>query len=273
MSDPLTVLVDAHAHLHSSYEPRSFLDAAARNFRGARDRLGSAATLGCLIFTEDPRERSFADVLARLRSVGAEWNIDEGDDAVSAWARPPEGSPILLLAGRQLPTREGLELLALCSDDPFDVGMALEEAMDAVSVAGAVPVIPWGFGKWWFARGAVLRQRVEGSASPRFFLGDQAGRPAWGAEPKLFARARQRGVLTLPGSDPLPFRRHQDRAGSFGFVLPAELSDERPGIAVRERLLALAAQPDRYGVGVGFGEFVQDQISMQVRKRASGRDG
>jgi hypothetical protein len=267
-----TLLIDGHVHLHPSFDPTGFLNAAERNFlRAAKTLDGGGGAAGCLIFTEDPRERSFADVLDRLDRAGEGWKIAPGDEEISAWARRGSEPRILLLAGRQLPTREGLEVLALCSDEAFASREPLEGTISAVRAAGAVPVVPWGFGKWWYGRGDLLRTLVDEGEPRTFFLGDQPGRPRSGPRPELFARARQRGVLTLSGSDPLPFPRHQERAGSYGFAVPLELPGELPGAAVRQALLGLASQPPGYGRGAGLREFLRDQLGMQLRKRRAGR--
>ncbi|MGI9190065.1 MAG: hypothetical protein ACR2F9_07955, partial [Longimicrobiaceae bacterium] len=261
----------AHVHLHPSFDATVFLNAASQNFgRAARMLDGADDPVGCLIFTEEPRKRSFAHVLDRLTAVGEEWEIAHEDDGISAWAQRRNDPPILLLAGRQLVTDKGLEVLALCSDEPFASDKSLGDTLEAVRAAGAVPVLPWGFGKWWFARGALLRDLLDGSGAGTMFLGDQAGRPARGTPPALFERARRRGIWTLPGTDPLPFRRHQDRAGSYGFALSVELPAEQPGGALRDALLALEAQPPVYGQGAGLWQSLRDQLGMQLRKRLGG---
>jgi hypothetical protein len=177
----------------------------------------------------------------------------------------------VIVAGRQIATRDGLEVLALCQDSEYPTDLAIDEAVEAVKQQGAIPVIPWGFGKWWFRRGALVSRLLESAKHPQLFLGDNGGRLRGAPRPKLFQRANDKGVLILPGSDPLPFPEQSDRAGSYGFVLETDIDLKQPAHELGMLLRAATKQPRTFGQLEAPSGFVKNQIAMQLRKRGIGR--
>jgi hypothetical protein len=243
-------LVDAHVHFHDCYDLQAFLEGALRNFRKGADELGlTQPWIGYLLLTEPSGIRRF-------------WKWRDG----SCFESTHEEESLLalkqfvLVAGRQIVTRERLEVLALGKDLEIPDGLPLSEILKRVRESGALPVLPWGFGKWWGRRGAVVAETLEQDGE--LFLGDNAGRH--GPEPALFRRARKLGVRILPGSDPLPFARHAGFAGSYGFVLPDAVDPERPAETLLRRIRE-SGQPRAFGNRAGLPRFLRDQVGMQLR--------
>ncbi len=108
-------------------------------------------------------------------------------------------------------------------------------------------MIPWGFGKWWFHRGALVEKVVCRSERPGICLGDNAGRPEIAGRPRLFREAEERGIPVLRGSDPLPMPEQVDRAGSYGFLLEEGFDAGRPAESLRRALRALSSPPRTFG--------------------------
>lgn len=280
------LLVDGHAHFHPRFSAAGFLDAAARNLRrraSADDEPDGLARRGvrlCLMLADPAGRDSLRALSAGLGDV-ARWEVRDTAEHVSRLALGEESGPIGLIAGRQVATEEGLEVLALATDAEIPGGRSARETVDASLAAGAVTVVPWGFGKWWFRRGRVVRRLVESVDHPLFFLGDNGGRPRTAPEPSLFRAARRRGTAVLAGSDPLPFSREEERVGSYGFVLPGRRADDAdrrvgppdgpggdaaPAAALRARLERLAGPPPTFGRRVGLGRFAVHQTAMQLVK-------
>jgi hypothetical protein len=275
------VLLDAHVHYHAGFSRDAFLHAAARNLR----------TGGLLIGVREPQvvglmftESAGADAFGRFAAEAAggptaaqperplpdasDWSFRPTAEDNSLWAVHDDGDgEILLIAGRQLVTREKLEVLALGCREELPDGMALRAARDAVLAAGGVPVVPWGFGKWWASRGRVVKELVEGDSPGRWYLGDNAGRPRASRRPPLFARAADRGVFVLPGSDPLPLPFQEAKVGRCGFAMPQALDGERPAATVLDWLRACDEQPVTFGSFESLVRFARDQVAMQLRKR------
>lgn len=259
--------MDGHVHLHPCFEPVAFLDAAAANFQAAAAQLGfHGDTPGCLLLT-DQGSRDSLSVLRGIDRGG--WRAEPALDAQGLLLHSAGRLRLLALPGRQISTWDGLEVLALLGDPEILSAPTLQDAVSAARSAGAVPVIPWGFGKWTLSRTRAVRDALSGQPGV-VFLGDNGGRPSPGRLPPLLREARRVGVPVLPGSDPLPFPDHQDRAGSYGFVADVDLPLDTPAAGLREYLLGLRVQPPVFGMRRPLARFVYDQVRMQLWKRRRG---
>ena len=264
---PVPLLVDAHVHFHHCFDRDAFLDAALANFRRGAEELGIAGSfLGCLLLAEMTGERA----LQRLRSGEAgKWSFEPTAEPSSLIARrSTDGERLLVIAGRQVRTREGLEILALLSNEEFPDGLAFRDALARVRWSGAVPVLPWGFGKWWFYRGALIEALLRRPEPKWLFLGDNGGRPQWGGAPPLLREAEKRGVHVLPGSDPLPLPEHAARAGSYGFLMQNGVEERHPAAELRRWLRDLTEQPPIFGGCQSLTRFCRDQLALRLRRRS-----
>ncbi|HEU4700621.1 MAG TPA: hypothetical protein VFS40_15660 [Gemmatimonadales bacterium] len=270
------VPVDAHVHYHACFDPLAFLEGARGHFArvGCVQRRGEATLLGILCFTESAGARGFAS-FAACAAAGAGtgpagptphgWRLTSTAEAraLLAW-RGPEA--ILLLAGRQIVTAEGLEVLALGCARELPDGRPLGKTVEAVRAADALAVLPWGFGKWTGRRGRVVEAYLR-DAAREVALGDNGGRPRRAPRPRLLTRAAALGRVVLPGSDPLPFPSQTAAAGRYGFLLEGELDAERPGRDLIDLLRGLERQPCTYGRLESWTGFLVSQLRMQWRRR------
>jgi hypothetical protein len=263
---PAFVLVDAHVHVHPCFDGASFLDGAAANFRRGAAQVGVPGPYaGCLLLAEAGEARWF-----RRRREGGErsgdWAFEPTEEDCSLAARHVSGERLFLLAGRQVATREGIEALALGRDVEIPDGLALTETLDRIRAAEALPVLPWGFGKWWLRRGALVEEAFRMRGAGELFLGDNGGRLGMSAPPRLFREARAQGVPVLPGSDPLPLAEHCARAGSYGFVLSGPLDESHPAACVLRGIRRLKGQPRIFGHCAALTSFLRDQAALQWRR-------
>jgi hypothetical protein len=256
-------LVDAHVHLHRAFDAASFLGHTTQNFARAAHDLRAALHAGVLLLAEAPGEGAF-ERIAAIGQAGvpsARRSAETGSIVVTGAG----AAPLVVIAGRQLVTAEGVEVLALMTGDQIPQGASLAVTLELVRQSGAIPVLPWGFGKWMFRRGRLVADILRSEAN--VFVGDNAGRRRRGRDPRLFALARDRSIPILPGTDPLPFRSQEDRAGSCGFVVPQPIDLDHPARDLRNWLQASRAQPRRYGPLESTVAFVWNQARMQWRKR------
>lgn len=272
------VLLDAHVHYHPGFSKAVFFAAAAANLRAGRGQLDlDGSPRSGIMLAESHGVDAFGE-FAEQAATGLPggtppdgWWFRRTEEDNSLWAvrSSAPDQALLVIAGRQLVTREGLEVLALGCREPLAEGMELRAARDAVIEAGGVPVVPWGFGKWWSQRGRVVAALVDaGAAEGAWFLGDNAGRPQLSRRPPMFARAAARGVFVLPGSDPLPLPGQADKVGRCGFQMSIELDADHPARAVLDGLRGTTEQPPTFGRYESLGNFVRDQVAMQRRKRS-----
>lgn len=264
-----TVVADAHVHLHPCFEPASFFDAASRNFQTAARALGLAEPVdGLLAFTEARGADYFSDLTERARSAEGtlgRWTVRSTGEPESLVL---EGaSRLILIAGRQIETEERIELLALGTRRRVPDGRSIEETLRTVRGAGALAVVPSGFGKWWLRRGELVRNLVARERPGEFFLGESAGRPRGAPEPRLFELARSRGIAVLPGSDPFPFPSEQGRVGSACVALEGPPDLDRPTVWLKDAVRRMEPDAPTYVELRRLGPFIWRQIAMQWRRR------
>lgn len=261
--------MDGHVHCHGCFDRDAFLDGAMENLsRAAATRATGTAFEGCLWFAETSTDDRFGAFAAEAGRPGeARWRFEGTREEEALIARREDGARIWIVAGRQVETPEGLEVLALGTRRRFPRDLTLEEALDQALDSGAIAVVPWGFGKWWFGRGRQVRGLLERRTAGTLFLGDNAGRPQAAREPRLFRLGRERGFLVLPGSDPLPFPEQQARAGRYGFVAHGTVDPARPASSLKRVVRSLSRQPIPFGRREDPLGFIRNQVRMQVRKR------
>ncbi len=225
--------IDAHVHLYPAYDWR----VAARSLAENLGRISGDRTIRLGLLAEGAGFGFFREarsVPGRYRD--ADLALEPCGDACALRIR--EGQQILgyLIAGRQIVTRERLEVLALGADADIADGAPVKDVLERVRDAGAVPVLCWSPGKWFFERGRVVRALLESPASGRFLLGDTALRPKGWGYPALLALGRRRGFKVLAGSDPLPLAGEERRIGRYGVRVRAEFDPEAPAESVRRML-------------------------------------
>ncbi len=270
--DSGAVLVDTHVHLYDCYDRALFFDSAYANFQSAASTLGVAGdVIGCMMLTETSRDHAFESLIAQHELDGGRWRFHPGADSRSLLAARDGKDALIVIAGRQIVTREGLEVLALCCNEQFNDGRPIEHSIEKVIEADGLVVLPYGVGKWSGARGLMIDKLLDGPLASRLLLGDNAGRLAMGGEPKQFARANKQGIWVLPGTDPLPFADEARSAGRYGMLIKDHVNREHAADGIKQWIQAASAQPMVYGRTDGPVRFFKKQVRMQLRKRLGKR--
>jgi hypothetical protein len=260
-------LVDGHVHLHDCFEVPKFLDTAAANFAAGAMVLGMPAEVaGCLMLSEAHGVDNFARLADGTPSTGV-WRIEPTREPVSLIARKDGGSPIVMIAGRQIVCREGLEVLALGTRATFADGQPLRDTLGLVAAEDAIAVVPWGVGKWQGARGRLVAGLLQECPVRPLYLGDNGGRLGLAPRPRLFARAAGRRMWVLPGSDPLPFAGQLSKVAGYGFVAEVALGHETPFATLKGYLDRLETAPRLFGRLETLPGFIRSQVAMQLQKR------
>jgi hypothetical protein len=175
--DTRAVLIDTHVHIHGCFPLAGFFDAAHANFaRTARAHDGEDRFIGILMLTETARADCFKRLSARADGEGSglgEWRLRHTEETGSVTAER-HGQRLYIIAGRQIVTAERLEVLALGFEGFVPDGEPIRGVIHRVRSAGAVPVIPWGFGKWWGGRGKVVSGLLKDHERLGFFSGTTA---------------------------------------------------------------------------------------------------
>ena len=274
MDSPKVISVDAHGHLHPCFEVCTFLERAHSNLLASVTRISDDRQPVCVLFVLSMSTGN-VDGFRRLRDTlngsaydwgNEDWQMRTTAERISVCFTSPNRSPLVAIAGCQIVSREHLEVLALGTREQFEEGQPARTLIQEVAQAGAIPVLPWGVGKWLGRRGRLVEELTEDPTLPPFFLGDSAHRPTFWPQSSLFRRAEERGIRNLSGSDPLPFSGDVQQVGSFGVVLDASLDLEKPAQDLKQTLLDPSTAFRQFGEGETSGRFVRNQLKMQFRK-------
>lgn len=248
-------IVDGHVHLYRGHDLDRLLRAAHARLRVHRQTARCAMLVASANGTVDDE--------AELRQRLPGWHLETAS-ATLLLARAPAFGAMELHFGRQFVTRERLELLVFGATIVSRGESVLETAERALDV-GALVVLPWGAGKWWGARGRLVRaacERFAGRAG--FFLGDSAVRPRGWRTPEMLAMAAATGVPIVCGTDPLPVSGEEDRVGSYCFEV-------RGGTASPDNLIDTMRVPGAgfavRGKRMSFVSFCRTQARLRLRGR------
>lgn len=273
------MLVDGHVHIHPCFDIKVLLNSALENFQ----KLNYSSETYILVLTESQSQNYFArfQQLAQgdfengyknERLDLGEWQIMPTDELDSVCVQKTKqksaAQSLYLIAGRQIVTREKLEVLALGTTHAFPDGEPLQATVNTVLENDAIPVIPWGFGKWLGRRGEKLSRLLHLPISV-LFLADNSARPAFWPEPALFHLAQQQGFSILNGSDPLPFKSEVRSPGRAGFSITGVFDSANPSASLRQALRCSDRYPQIYGPRERMPRFLRHQVAMQFIKRFS----
>ena len=264
-------LIDAHVHFHSGFDPVTFFRAARTNLEGAAGRLAPGdAWVGILVLTEGAGDRAFEafrqEAGGRRRGPVC-FELTDEDESVLVREDGAQSVPLVVVAGRQVQTAEGLEVLALPVLEEIPDGMTVSETIARTLELGGVPVLPWGFGKWLLGRGRLVAG-ILGERRPRdFLLADTGHRPPAAPYPTLLRRGEREGLPVITGSDPLPLAGEDRRAGASCFALAGPVDPNRPAAWTKRALEGLRESPPRHDRPQAWGRFARVQLAMQWRKR------
>lgn len=252
------VAIDGHVHLREPKHDADALHAAARNFA----RWSAVPSrVGVLMLAEAAGE----DAFSRLRSgTGPSGRLPRRatSEPESLWFEVT-GWRLLVVAGRQIVTQEGLEVLALATRQPFRDGMPLNDVLAEVRSADAVAVLPWGCGKWLGARGRLVAQALLDEGEGRLLLGDNGNRPRVWHEPRL-----SRGRSVVRGTDPLPLPGQWQQVGRFGSIVPLMPGVDRPAADLRRALRDRAVVLRPFGPHERFSRFLLGQARLRLGRPA-----
>jgi hypothetical protein len=265
-SSEIRLRADTHVHFHPCFDEGPFLDAAADSLLG--DSTPGELITAALCLTESHGDNWF-QTLAQLGEgeliVGSHWRRLMTDEDTSVVVANEHGRRLAIIAGRQIVCRERLEVLALGYKEHPEDGRPIRDVLCEVEKAGALPVLPWGFGKWTGDRGEIVRQLLHDPPC-NFTVGDNGGRLAMLGEPELFEVARNKGFGILPGTDPFPFQWDCRRVGSFGMEWPGGLEPEAPFRSLKSLIAERGKSGERFGRLESLPAFIRNQVAIQLRR-------
>jgi hypothetical protein len=267
------ILVDAHVHIYDCFDLETFLDSACSNFRKEAESSGHENDFtGVLLLAETAKSYGFdslSQVVDGRRLEGREigkWRLWRTGEDGSLCAGCDDERRLFVVAGRQVVTAEGVEVLSLANIHSVPEGLPVNRMIEEVVDRGGTPVIPWGFGKWVGRRGQVLHRLLDTEKDAAFFLGDSGNRPFFVPYPAQLKRAQEKGIRNLPGSDPMPLPSGQKKPGSFGFSISERLDRSKPAAHLKEMIRNGNLALRTYGELTGLLDFVRSQTLVRLKR-------
>lgn len=259
-------IVDAHVHIYDCFSMAELLEKAYENSWRVAHYHGYDRFQTLLLLTETAKDNWFGN---NIKDIGQqEYNGWKGTalEAEPAIIFQRGHHRIVLIAGYQVATEEGLEVLAIGSTQRVANGMDLKTTMEVVTKQGALAVIPWAVGKWLGKRGKLLDKFLQADTLDSVCLGDNSGRPWFWPAPALFAKLQAQGRPVLPGSDPLPLAHEEKKVASFGFFTTAPIGEQAPVSQLKQFLLQKNPAISSYGKLESMLGFFLKQIRLRLNK-------
>lgn len=252
----MRIEVDAHAHLYPVHSPDAAFDAAVRRLPASVRALWLTEAAGCHFFR----------ALASGEVPCSRWSgaTCAEDPAAVRMQRREDGAAVFVIAGRQIVTRERVEILAWGGDAVVPDGLSAAETVEAVRAAGATPALAWAPGKWMFARAAVVEALLRRFDPAALWLCDSSLRPPGWPEPAPMRRARGEGRPVLAGTDPLPFPGEERRQGQYAVRLEGAFDARQPSLSMLR--LAAAGPAELIGARSGWVD-----VFRRLRRHAAAR--
>ena len=236
------ILIDSHVHLYPNYDMFDAFQYGFQNMKNAARKLFGSNNADNFIYIWLLAERAdcrfFNNALndSSLRNNDG-IRIEPASDGNTLVVTVSGQKTFYIVAGRQIVTKERLEVLSLASNLNFEDGQrTADDLIMHIIDGGGIPVLNWAPGKWFFHRGKIVQQILEGRSSAHLFIGDTPLRNTLWPEPHLMKEATRRGIRILAGSDPLPFDGEEKYIGSYGFHLTGEFDSDKPGDSIRTLL-------------------------------------
>ncbi len=261
-------VADSHVHFHKCFNEEKFFDNCFKNILQASQ---NSEANGILFLTQGKHEDSFnflrqKKIIKSLINPQITYSISNTqDNSVIELKWNKREIKILIISGFQIITRENLEVLSLGTAVRQNDSLPIRETIIGIKNLGGIPILPWGFGKWYGKRGKLINEIID-EQIPNLFLGDNGGRANLLLYPQQFNSAAKHGIRVLPGSDPLPFPGEEIKPLSFGFKFIAEISISNPWADVKKILLADNFSMEPFGKLTSPWNFIKSQLAVRFRK-------
>lgn len=218
------LIADTHVHVYPCYDTGRAFSALGQNLM----RLSGDASFRLAFLTERAECHLFDDLKSGRVTPPLGFDIAKTGDEAALWILRDGKRDFLLLAGRQIATRERLEVLCLAAQCNVPDGQSASEAVRQVQAAGGLPVVAWSPGKWFFRRGAIVKQLIDIQHPGAIALGDTTLRPTLWATPGLMTYGRELGHRVIAGTDALPVAGEERLLASYGTEFDMPFDPEHP---------------------------------------------
>ncbi len=239
MGEESTIVADAHVHIYPFYDLPFALQGGIENLKALSCRLTQDGASQHAYMVWLLAERYDCNFFEKLKEKGSGlkrygFSVYRSGEKEALIVETSENATLFIIAGRQVVTRERLEILSFFSNTLWeDRKYSVYEILQRVKDSGGIPAINWAPGKWFFKRGRLVEDVIENCTSKDLFICDTSLRNTLWPVPRLMVKAKKRGLKVVAGSDPLPFEGEERYIGAYGTLLKGRFDAGRPAASLR----------------------------------------
>ncbi len=205
-----TSILDTHLHLYPCFD----LPLAFNQFLDNTAQLGGTQTRRIACLAERFDCNYYESIASGYTQIDG-FTLDTVLEDEIILSRTHDKQSLSLLPGRQIISREKIEILALGCPQVIEDGQPALDIIYQIIQLGHVPTLPWSPGKWFGARGELIKSLISELGAGDFLIGDTPLRPYGWATPRLMKLAKDKGFSVVAGSDPLPFSGEEHWLGAY----------------------------------------------------------
>ena len=269
MFDHATIIVDGHVHIYSHYNLNDAIKIGINNLKSTiKEKTDSdVIPVWLLVERHDCSFFNEATDSAPINFENSGYTLNTSDEKETLIIEK-DGTPILfILAGRQIVTQEGLEVMSLASTLFIeDRTKSTAQVIEHINKNGGVALINWAPAKWFFSRGKVVDKMLDIFSPDELLIGDTSLRTTMWQLPKLMSKAIKKGFKIIAGSDPLPFENEEKLIGTYCFQLTGKFDEKQPAASIRQLLKSSASDISIKGKRNGLIKFLKRQIRIMLVK-------
>jgi hypothetical protein len=265
------LMIDGHVHVYDCYDLVAFFKTASAYLDYYYKALHSnGSPYEKILLLTEGKENDFFGMIKKSRGIPGDsgFGIRETGEESSFLLTRDDKPVCYVLRGRQIVTRENLEVLAVATTLSLKDGLPISDVLETIIQREELAVLAWGFGKWLFKRGKIIRRMLETYRSPYLIVGDNSGRPVFWPTPGTFKWACKSNIPVINGSDPLPFKEETIKVGSYGFTVEGDFDPEMPSQSLKEILITpgVGEDVDFFGRRDGLISFFKRQSRIYTKK-------
>jgi hypothetical protein len=251
----MLLVTDMHVHFYPCFNISKSFDYA---FSNLKKRAESAHERALMLFLAERSDCHFFKLLKQenvQEILNPLWILNTKEENALIVSSPTHGE-LFIIAGRQIATKERLEILSLTIDKNIPDGLPIRETLQLVLESGGLAVLNWAPGKWFFKRGDIINELLQEFSPQQLFMGDTTLRcKGWG-EPKIMKVGSTNGFRIIAGSDPFPLKGEERLIGTYGLNLMGDFDPSYPISSIKDILLSDNADMVRNGKRTNLWPFV-----------------
>ncbi len=238
----MNIIAETHLHVYPCYDVKKVFHVLRSNLQShGPDNVHMA-------FLTERSDCHFFIELKENKSLASDGDIHIKDFGNALLISESGYDDFYLFSGRQIITKEKLEVLALTTDINIpDNELDAADVIRKINDDNGVAVISWAPGKWLGSRGKLIGTLLEHFSPSSLLLADTAIRPRCFFEPLLMKQAQKKGYNILAGSDPLPFEGEEIMAGRYVTRWMMDFNPQDPLDSVRKYLKNPSTNFERAG--------------------------